>query len=231
MRFLLLAGAFLFGIGAAQDAPPPPQQQQGPYRIGDKGSPPRLIFKVEPKYSEEARLTRLDGTVRLHVLITTEGRPTEIRVIRSNGMGPGLGLGLDENAIECVSQWKFQPGLKAGNPVAVEATVEVNFRLLADPNQWRLTRVFFDPSLGASRPEIAEVKYPGSVDTAEKNSVSLSFDVNKKGLASKIHVEKSSDPKWGPEAVKFISEWQFRPSIKDGKPVVVHATMDFVRGN
>jgi periplasmic protein TonB len=48
----------------------------------------------------------------------------EPRVVR------GLGLGLDENAIEAVSQWQFKPGTRDGQPVKVAATIEVNYRLL-----------------------------------------------------------------------------------------------------
>jgi protein TonB len=47
-----------------------------------------------------------------------------LRVIR------GLGLGLDERAIAAVAQWRFEPGRENGAPVDVQATVEVNFRLL-----------------------------------------------------------------------------------------------------
>jgi protein TonB len=52
------------------------------------------------------------------------GGPQNLKVIRS------LGLGLDEKAIEAVEKWKFRPGYKDGKPVRVQATVEVNFRLL-----------------------------------------------------------------------------------------------------
>jgi TonB family protein len=39
-------------------------------------------------------------------------------------------MGLDEMAIEAVRQWRFKPGQKNGKPVAVAATLEINFRLL-----------------------------------------------------------------------------------------------------
>jgi hypothetical protein len=42
----------------------------------------------------------------------------------------GLGLGLDENGIDAVSQWQFQPETKDGQPVTVGATIEINWRLM-----------------------------------------------------------------------------------------------------
>jgi TonB family protein len=39
-------------------------------------------------------------------------------------------MGLDEKAVEAVKKWLFVPGKQNGKPVAVPATVEVNFRLL-----------------------------------------------------------------------------------------------------
>jgi TonB family protein len=49
---------------------------------------------------------------------------TNVRIIRP------IGFGLDNEAVEAVRRWKFEPGKKAAEPVAVLATVEVNFRLL-----------------------------------------------------------------------------------------------------
>jgi protein TonB len=40
-----------------------------------------------------------------------------------------LGKGLDEKAVEAVQQYKFEPAMRNGEPVAVEVNIEVNFRL------------------------------------------------------------------------------------------------------
>ena len=96
----------------------------GVYRIGGGVSAPSLIYKVEPEYSEEARKAKHQGTVVLYVVVDEKGLPRDLRVVRA------IGLGLDEKAIEAVQKWRFKPGLKDGRPVAVAATVEVNFRLL-----------------------------------------------------------------------------------------------------
>jgi TonB family protein len=87
-------------------------------------SAPVLLYKTEPEYTEEARAAKYQGTVLVYVEVGTDGYAHNIQVVR------GLGLGLDEKAIEAVSKWKFKPGQKEGQPVVVQATIEVNFRLL-----------------------------------------------------------------------------------------------------
>jgi TonB family protein len=95
-----------------------------PLRVGGGVTPPSLAYKVEPEYSEEARWARVDGTVVVKTTIGVDGTAQNMEVIRS------LGLGLDEKALQAISQWKFKPGTKDGEPVPVMATIEVNFRLL-----------------------------------------------------------------------------------------------------
>jgi len=96
----------------------------GAYRIGGDVSAPVVISKVEPEYSEEARKAKYSGSVLLSLVIDANGMPRDIKVVRP------LGLGLDEKAIEAVSHWRFRPGMKGGHPVATQANIEVNFRLL-----------------------------------------------------------------------------------------------------
>ncbi len=96
----------------------------GAYRIGGDVSAPVVISKVEPEYSEEARKAKYSGSVLLSLVIDANGMPRDIKVLRP------LGLGLDEKAIEAVSHWRFRAGMKGGRPVATQANIEVNFRLL-----------------------------------------------------------------------------------------------------
>ena len=87
-------------------------------------TPPVLLAKIEPSYSEEARKSKISGTVILSIEIDSTGHPRNIRVRRP------LGLGLEERAAEAVSRWRFRPAYRNGKPVPCTAEVEVNFRLL-----------------------------------------------------------------------------------------------------
>ncbi len=91
--------------------------------MGGGVSAPRPIYDPDPDYSNEARQAKYQGTVLLSVVVGQDGRPRDIRMLRS------LGMGLDEKAIEAVSEWRFEPSLKDGRPVAVQVNIEVSFRL------------------------------------------------------------------------------------------------------
>ncbi len=64
--------------------------QKGFYRIGGDVSAPVLISKVEPKYSPEARLAKLSGSVLLSLVVDESGVPKDIRVLSpaSTRFGP-----------------------------------------------------------------------------------------------------------------------------------------------
>jgi len=95
----------------------------GPRRIGGGVSAPQLIFSVEPEFSEEARKAKVAGNVLVNLWVDTNGNPSHVRIIR------GVGMGLDEKAIEAVRQYRFKPAMENGKPVLVELNVEVNFQI------------------------------------------------------------------------------------------------------
>jgi TonB family protein len=95
----------------------------GIFHVGGGVSPPRVIYSVDPEFSEEARKAKYQGTCTLMLVVDASGHPTNIRVASS------LGMGLDEKAIEAVKNWRFEPSMKDGHPVRVEIAVEVEFHL------------------------------------------------------------------------------------------------------
>ena len=95
----------------------------GVFRVGGGVSAPRALDTPDPEYSEEARKAKYQGTCVLWLIVGPDGKPRDIKVARA------LGMGLDQKAIEAVRNWKFEPAMKDGKPVAVQINVEVNFRL------------------------------------------------------------------------------------------------------
>jgi TonB family protein len=93
------------------------------YKVGGDVSAPKVISQPDPFYSEAARQAKLQGVVVLKIVVDSNGKTKNIKVLRS------LGGGLDEEAIEAVKRWKFVPAKKNGVPVVVMVTVEVAFHL------------------------------------------------------------------------------------------------------
>jgi TonB family protein len=94
-------------------------------RMSDDPSlePPTLKKRVRPNYTDNGLHRRRDGAVLLEVVITTAGRAEHFRVLTS------IDIGLDLNAIDCVRQWRFNPGMRDGTPVDIVAEIEVSFSI------------------------------------------------------------------------------------------------------
>jgi protein TonB len=95
----------------------------GVYQIGGSVHAPVPIYTVDPEFSEEARKAKFSGNVQVALVVDDRGLPKNIRVER------GVGMGLDEKAIEAVRQYRFKPAMKDGKPVPVELWIEVNFQI------------------------------------------------------------------------------------------------------
>jgi periplasmic protein TonB len=97
----------------------------GMFRAGVNGvGSPVCIYCPQPEYSDEARKAKYMGTVLLDVIVTTDGRVIDPRILH----GPGLGL--EEKAIAQVKNWKMRPALGPnGKPVTCRVQIEVTFHL------------------------------------------------------------------------------------------------------
>lgn len=85
--------------------------------------PPRPTYTPEPEFSEQARHAKYQGTVVLGIVIDKAGKISRIKLERP------LGMGLDENAMEGVKNWRFSPATHNGEPVAVAMNIEISFNL------------------------------------------------------------------------------------------------------
>lgn len=121
----LLVGAT--ALAQQQDADKP-KIEIPDVRLKD-ASMPKCLYCPNPEYSSEARQKKIEGVVVLMVVITREGKATNIQVTKSPG------LGLSEKAIEGVRKWRFKPAMYKGRPVPVQVPVEVTFRLNAGKNR------------------------------------------------------------------------------------------------
>jgi TonB family protein len=106
-----------------RDDSPAQETEPGVYRVGHGVKPPRLTNNRDPEYSEQARKLGYEGTCVLTLMVDADGMPQKIKMTHP------LGLGLDDEAIKAVRQWRFTPATKDGAPVAVQINVEVSFHL------------------------------------------------------------------------------------------------------
>ena len=79
--------------------------------------------KSDPGYPLELIRANVHGMVTLYAVIHADGKVGEIRVLNSPDER------LDSYAANALAHWKFLPAERAGKPVALEAVVEIPFRV------------------------------------------------------------------------------------------------------
>jgi TonB family protein len=92
-------------------------------RLSGELSGPVATRKVDPRYPPALVLAHVQGEVVLYAIIRDNGSIDSIQVMRS------LDPVLDQNAMEALAQWKFQPGSRNGVPVALEAVIHIPFKI------------------------------------------------------------------------------------------------------
>jgi TonB family protein len=102
---------------------PPQPTSERPYHVGGNVKPPRVLYQAEPEFSEAARSQRISGNSMIYLVVEPDGTADHLHIARPAGMG------LDEKALECVSQYRFAPATLNGKPIRVDMYVEVNFQI------------------------------------------------------------------------------------------------------
>lgn len=106
----------LLGISVSQETQTPPLQ------VKPDVATKRLITHLNPIYPMEARKNYIQGNVVLRATITPEGEVGRLQVVSGHPL-------LAQSAVDAVKQWKYQPFLLNGEPVAIETMITVIFRL------------------------------------------------------------------------------------------------------
>ena len=114
---------------AAPPPPPPPPLPApivpaGPIRVGGNVKEPKPVKMVPPIYPQLASRAHVHGIVVLEATLTIEGAVSDIRVISGHPL-------LTDAAIHCLKQWRYEPTLLNGAPVAVILTAKVRFEQAA----------------------------------------------------------------------------------------------------
>lgn len=97
----------------------------GAFRPGNGVQPPRVLREVKPQYTAEAMRAKVQGRVMLECIVLPDGTVGNVEVLRSLDSV----FGLDQEAIRAAKQWRFDPGTRFGEPVAVLVTIELTFTL------------------------------------------------------------------------------------------------------
>jgi TonB family protein len=115
------------GAGGGRSGGPAPQAaavgMPGIPMVGGPVLMAKIVSRVDPQYTDQARKAKWQGSVILNVVVDETGKPQDVSVVKS------LGMGLDESAMTAVSQWRFQPTALNGAPTKVQAQIDVPFKL------------------------------------------------------------------------------------------------------
>ena len=97
----------------------------GAFRPGNGVTLPQVVREVKPQYTAEAMRAKVQGTVLLECVVLPDGTVGPVEVVKSLDSS----FGLDQEAVKAAKQWRFRPGMRQGEPVAVLVTIELTFTL------------------------------------------------------------------------------------------------------
>ena len=97
----------------------------GAFGVGNGVTMPSVLTEVKPSYTAEAMRAKVQGAVTVEAVVREDGSVGHVRVVRSLDRT----FGLDEEALKAVKHWRFRPGKRQGQSVAVLVEIELTFTL------------------------------------------------------------------------------------------------------
>jgi len=177
---------------------------------------PKILYREKAKYTREARDNKIEGTVVLSVVFSSDGQITDINVIK------GLPYGLTENAIAAANKIRFEPAIRDGRPVSVRGSLEFSFNLYKDS---------ILPMDSSVRPTILyreKAQYTQEAkDNKVEGTVALSVVFGADGQIGEVKVIKGLPHGLTQKALEAASKIRFEPAMKDGQPVSVRGMLEY----
>jgi len=216
------------------------------YKVGAGVTPPRIIKRSYPEFSEEARNKKVEATAYLELVINPEGIPERVTLVKD----PGYGLG--QKAVEAAHQWRFQPAMKDGHPVAVTVMMEVNFHLYGKkpspdtgtkenqsvapgPNNDQgmtptiagCSGAFVPPKwLAGMMPQIPDDVWIRTSGLPHDESARLHILVTERGKVKVLSLLSGPGGNFDRAAKEAVSEWKYSPATCDGVPMPTELNLD-----
>ncbi|MGD0647295.1 MAG: energy transducer TonB [Acidobacteriaceae bacterium] len=94
------------------------------FHVGGTTTKPVVLHQEGPQFSDAARVLKFSGMVTVYLWVMTDGSVAHLSIVKA------AGLGLDEQALHTVSEYRFKPATRDGKPVTVDLYVDVNFQIL-----------------------------------------------------------------------------------------------------
>ncbi len=104
--------------GAPATTPPPAPA------TGGQSREVRLVRQVPPAFPPEAVRKRQSGWVEVRITVSPQGAVTNAEVVRAQPSRV-----FDRAALDAVRQWRFEPALRNGQPIAAQRTQRIEFKL------------------------------------------------------------------------------------------------------
>jgi TonB family protein len=196
---------------------------------------PRVIASVDADYTPEARQHMLQGTVTSLVRVGVDGSVQSICTLNS------LADGMDQQAVNALRKWKFQPASYNDQPVSVEIAVETQFHLAPEDSGLMATSKDMNQSRNSKGADVIDQQEliqegpgvtppqatysPEAIYTEEARRASLAGDVvlnvtvTETGAVAAVTVVKGLGKGLDENAIEAVKKWKFKPGMKDGKPV------------
>ncbi len=226
-----------------------PQQKEGaklqkPDESGfiEVDKAPTLKSRLRTVYPKLAKLSGIEGTVYLKLLINEKGNVEKAKVEQ------GVKDMLDNSALEAAKKALFSPAMLNNKAVKVWVILPVAFKLEVEKKEkGRLLRKDElepmpsnekeeDPAMDKfvpveKMPEIVNQVNPVYPEEATKNGIEgrvwVRVLVDKEGNAKKVAVVKSDNEIFNQSAIEAAMKYTFTPALQESKPVAVWVVMPF----